>query len=308
MTTAALKHSIWEAMRSQVPTDFFIDKAVNITDRDAAVSLDFGDSSDVSLYWTSTGQFFTIPVADNTVWNVGTGALGMDLKWYGSTGTRYIYHDASADVTWWENLSLRINDYDTAYALKIGDSADILMYWTSTGQFYTIPAADSSIWNVGSGTAGMDLKWYGSTGTRYFYHDASADVTYWENCGLRLNDYDAAYKLAIGDSSDVAFYWTSTGAFYTIVAADNTVWNVGSGTAGVDFKVFASTGTRYTLFDASADLFDISNSIYLKGKLWSTASTAAVAVGAMRWRLNSTGNVVISVNTTGTTWKSVTAS
>lgn len=222
----------------------------------------FGNANDFYMRWDGT-DFDVVPLANNSIFKFGTGALGVDLWVYGATGTQYTWWDASSSEILLEGIALNIRDSDAGLAeLNFGDADDMAMYWTSTGKFHLMPVAAGVAWEIGDATHGSDLKLFG-TGSSYLEWDQSAAALTLADALILVKDYDAGVaEINFGDSSDIAMHYTSTGVFKTIPAAAGGAWEVGDATHGLDLKIFG-TGSSYLEWDQSAAVLTLSDGMIL---------------------------------------------
>lgn len=75
-------------------------------------TLEFGDSSDVVLYWAAGGVLTMVPAATDTKWYIGTGTYSFDIEIAGSTGTNNLKWDCSANTLYIDGV-VHVNDFNT---------------------------------------------------------------------------------------------------------------------------------------------------------------------------------------------------
>lgn len=248
--------------------------------------LEFGDSSDVVVDWTSTGAWTWVPAANNTQIDIGSAALSFDVSFFVSGG-ELITIDASADeLNIVSGAYLRLGDYDAKTALTFGDSNDVTAYWTSTGAFNFTAAANNSAFNFGTAAKSFDVTFSGSGGSLSV--DASADKWTLADQALVIKDEDAATAyLAFGDAEDITVSWQSTGKLMTEAAANNSAWEIGTAALSIDVDMKGSGGS--CKWDASAD------------EIILTAAELNIATAGkgIFMRYNSTVSKTITLNSTG---------
>jgi hypothetical protein len=257
-----------------------------------SVKLRFGTGSspntpttgDISMAWDGT-DFDILQTTANSAINVGVDGAGLDFKLYGDTASAYLLWDQSADDLIFAGAAGLVFG-DDAF-LKFGASDDVTIEWDTAAvpdQLIMLPAADNTIWTIGSGTLGFDLKIFGGNTATWCYWDAdggsattgkwefgqdaegvdvafyatatgdyilfdeSASVLQFEDVAVLLMD-DTALKF--GDSSDVTIDWNAGGGLDVLAAANNSVIAFGNGTNSFDIKVFGATTADYLIWDAS---------------------------------------------------------
>ena len=75
------------------------------------VLLKFGTSNDFTCEWDTESTpdlFLCLPAADDTIWQIGNGSYGVDMKIPGSTTANYTYYDASGDLWTYANVGLTL--------------------------------------------------------------------------------------------------------------------------------------------------------------------------------------------------------
>lgn len=87
---------------------------IALLDNDAAI---FGTGADVSQYWDAA-KLVTIPIADDTLWEIGNGTLSMDLTIYGNSAGAHTKWDASANTLILTGVKL------TTAAVQLGGIVD----------------------------------------------------------------------------------------------------------------------------------------------------------------------------------------
>jgi len=296
--------------------------------------LEFGDSSDVVMEWTSTGAFAVQSAAaasslllgaDSKLFNlthkgtvtVGKSGTGHDVIFYGTTAAAKLHWDESEDELFLDGADLWLKDSDQ---LEFGDSSDVIMEWTSTGAFAVQSAAaasslllgaDSKLFNttlkgsltVGKSTVGHDVIFYGTTAAATMTWDKSGDEMILDGADLWLKDSD---QLEFGDASDVIMEWTSTGAFAVqsaaaasslLLGATSKVFNTTlKGTLSVGEDTEGYDVTFYGTGSGATLLYDKS-----ADELVITGGAIKVATAGEYLKMtNTTGTVSFQLDTTST--------
>ena len=145
--------------------------------------------TNVKTKWSSGNLvFYPVSGTSGTV-HFGEDGTGMDQKFFGSTASSYALFDASANELLFDGYDIHLNDADE---LRFGDLAagDVVCKWT--GSAFSTTFAATAGWTIGStaanvnitqkgtltvgaNTEGYDVKFFGTTTSKYFLWDNSAD-------------------------------------------------------------------------------------------------------------------------------------
>lgn len=250
--------------------------------------IEFGDAQDAYIYWTDA--WLAIVAAADTLVAFGTGAAGIDARFYSSAdGDRYMSWDASADALVFHNCDLHLEDGDY---LQFGTDIDVQMYWADT--WFGITAAANTLIAFGAAGSGLDVRFYSSAdGNRYLSWDASADALLFHGCSLYLEDADFIY---FGTDSDIAMvydggdnklqiYTGTTGVLgiYIATTITNTL-TVGASGAGYDVVFYGGTASNTLTWDASECVLNIASTMKAADNVVEVIVTDATTLNAGRGR------------------------
>ena len=236
----------------------------------------------VTSTWGSGNLIFKEKVAANSGQVIfGHTNGGVDVKFYGTTSSKYVLFDESADTVIAEGVDVRLNDADY---LKFGDSTDMSLAWD--GSKLALTGATTSTFQMGTSDANIDLvvvgsitygttgagggednTWYGTTAANYMKWGSTANTLIFEGADVRLNDTD---YLKLGDSTDISLAWDSaklalTGAAASTFQLGSSGTNINTrfvGTvivgstgksAGRDVTLYGTTAVNYAKWNATAN-------------------------------------------------------
>ncbi|MHC4620393.1 MAG: autotransporter outer membrane beta-barrel domain-containing protein, partial [Planctomycetota bacterium] len=209
--------------------------------------LNFGDSDDVAIYWDQT-KLNIIPVADDTVLQLGAAATAFDVTWQSGTSGDYITFDASTNRVEVVDVDIRLDD---AAKLLLGSSADGsstdgTLYWDQTNLQLSAGGANLQINDdvvIGEAGSNENLTVNGNLTVT-----GNLDLTGGLDVGSQtLSDSET---LTFGTDSDVVVQWDGSNLKFE-AASDNAgqIW-IGE-TNAIDFRIYGSTNTKEILFDVS---------------------------------------------------------
>lgn len=182
----------------------------------------FGDVSDWVIDWDDTTLQF-IPAADSSPIIMGSATRGVNLKIYGDTATsifewncdndKLIYHSGATST----DVAVMLDDF---CQLTFGEGAGLatgsgdVQFSRDDTDFHLDCTADGEVWNIGTGSADFDIKWFASsTGDYVLFDEGNARVEY-VDVDLRFNDDALCY---FGSDSDISLQYDTSGETLDII-------------------------------------------------------------------------------------------
>ena len=217
-------------------------------------------AGDVSMVVDGT-TFIVKAATDDWLIEIGDSAatqLSFDLKWYGNAanGADYLYFDASGNIIYTTGVDLQFKDNDfLVFGTGAGDTGDVGIKWDSAGTMLEmLPTTDDTgSFNIGDGTADIDVKIFLGTSGEYVLFDvgnslanfqvpitAAQTITYSDevvHSSAFTETKSANYTMDINDCGKIIYVdtnavvitlpSTAVGLYYTFVNAGATDGTVG---------------------------------------------------------------------------------
>lgn len=226
----------WDASEEEL---FAEDVKIVLNEGSDLIFEDSGGATDWTVECDSAERLEFLPTetSDDQVFAVGDADHTSDLVWYTKTAGSTVNIDASADLWYWDGMTVRINDDDD---LVFGDSSEFVVEYDEDGtdNLLIVAANANDAVQIGDGTTATDLILQSTA-------DASAQV-----------QFDASGDTANGEmlfgaddhGIDVTFFGaTASQKAYWDQSADT--WYFGADSHGVDVYFNADTTGDYIMWD-----------------------------------------------------------
>ncbi len=272
----------------------------------------FGDASEITARWTTGDALEILPTGANSEVYLGSTGVPLKVKFFGTSGTTAnMQWDSSGAELIFDLADISMGDTDY---IKFGDGDDFTIACSTGNVLQIIPAAEESDINFGStaGDKSVDITIYGNDAAHHLKWvsasdelDVTATIEMQTTEKIQFSDTNHYINASTTGQLDIVtdgtLYLnaeityptptsiTSTGNNKTLTAASNRTqflnssgtFNLivptssGTGVAGIEFKLFNSTGGACTVCESTTGTV-----IVAIGQ----GESAIVASNATEWR------------------------